>query len=162
MKAPDCPEHSNLIMDLARGRLDDRRAEDAETVRRDCAACAEWWGNIFVDEAVTGLDSAVSEAFKSFAPQRRRRFGWLAAAAAVVLAVGFGTTTLLRQTAEIASVGSAPESLSGAALSTLNFEGGDIQTDALKTPDMLTPGNQTIFKSGLESGDLSSWSSHSN
>ena len=166
MTASNCPEHGNLVLELARGRLDDRRAEEAETVRRDCAVCARWWDDTLGDEVVAGLDSVVAEVFQSFVPPRRRQFGWLAAAAAVVLAVGLGTTALLWHGAEIAPSGPASASTTGAVLSTWDFEDGDLETAAATVADTPTPGDQTrgeavVFESGLESGSLSSWSSHS-
>ena len=166
MTVSNCPEHGNLVLELARGRLDDRRAMEAEAVRRDCAVCAQWWGDTFGDEGVAELDSAVAEVFQSFVPPKHRRFGWLAAAAAAVLAVGLGTTTLLWHDAEIPPSGPASASTTGAVLSTSGFEGGEIDTAATMSADTQVPpdqdrGEAAVFTSGLETGDLSSWSSHS-
>jgi hypothetical protein len=161
MKAPDCPEHGNLVLDLARGRLDDQRAEEAETVRRDCAVCARWWDDTFVDEAVAVLDPVVAEVFKRFVPVRRRQYGWLAAAATVLLAVGLVTTSLLRNGAETAPAGLDSVSIPDPVLSTWDFEDVDFGTSAANGAEVSTLGEEVVFKNDLESGDLSSWSSHS-
>jgi hypothetical protein len=166
MTVSNCPEHGNLVLELARGRLDDRRAMEAEAVCRNCAVCAQWWGDTFGDEGVAELDSAVAEVFQSFVPPKHRRFGWLAAAAAAVLAVGLGTTTLLWHDAEIAPSGPASASTTGAALSTWDFEGGGLEVTEMAAADPAAPGDHArgeapVFTSGLETGDLSSWSSHS-
>ena len=166
MTASNCPEHGNLVHELACGRLDDRRAMEAEAVRRDCAVCAQWWSDTFSDGAVADLDAAVADVFKSFKPPRQRRFGWLAAAAAVVLAVGLGATTLLWQDAETTATRPTSASTAGEVLSTWDFEGGEIDTVATMAADTpvlpgQTRGEAAVFTNGLESGDLSSWSSHS-
>ena len=166
MTVSNCPEHGNLVQELACGRLDDRRAMEAEAVRRDCAGCAQWWRDTFGDEPMAELDAAVAEVFQSFAPPQRRRFGWLAAAAAAVLAVGVGTTTLLWHDAEIEPSGLASVSTKGAVLSTWDFEGGGLDTVETMVADTPVPGDQVggetaVFESGLESGDLSTWTSHS-
>ncbi|MBD3872909.1 MAG: hypothetical protein IFK91_08345 [Acidobacteria bacterium] len=166
MTVSNCPEHGNLVQELACGRLDDRRAMEAEAVRGDCAVCAQWWSDTFGEESVAELDAAVAEVFQSYVAPKRRRFGWLAAAAAAVLAVGLGTTTLLWHDAEIAPSGPASVSTAGAALSTWDFESGGLDTVETMAADTPIPGDQAggetaVFESGLESGDLSSWTSHS-
>ena len=166
MTVSNCPEHGNLVLELARGRLDDRRAMEAEAVRRDCAVCSRWWSDTFGEEPVAELDSVVAEVFRSFAPPKQRRFGWLAAAAAAVLAVGLGATTLLWHDAEIAPSGLVSASTTGAVLSTWDFEGGELvaaETMAADTPvsEDQAGGEPAVFESDLEAGDLSSWTSHS-
>jgi hypothetical protein len=159
MNPPDCPDHGRLVLDLARGRLDDRRAEEAETVRRDCAACARWWDSTFDDETVTGLDSAVAETFGGFVPPRRRQIGWLAAAAAVVLAVGLSWIAQVRNDLETPLSVVTPAPTIGPALSTLDFENHNPESLAASPDDTPDTGNSAVFGSGFESGSLSSWSS---
>ena len=166
MTVSNCPEHGNLVPELARGRLDDRRAMEAEAVRRDCAVCSRWWSDTFGEEPVAELDSVVAEVFRSFAPPKQRRFGWLAAAAAAVLAVGLGATTLLWHDAEIAPSGLVSASTTGAVLSTWDFEGGELvaaETMAADTPvsEDQAGGEPAVFESDLEAGGLYSWTSHS-
>jgi hypothetical protein len=166
MTVSNCPEHGNLVQELACGRLDDRRAMEAEALRQDCAVCARWWCDTFGDEPMAELDSAVAEVFQNFVVPKQRRFGWLAAAAAAVFAVGVGTTTLLWNDAEIAPSGPASVSTTGAVLSTWDFEGGEIDTVVTMAADTPVPGDlagaeAAVFESDLESGDLSSWASHS-
>jgi hypothetical protein len=166
MTVSNCPEHGNLVQELACGRLDDRRAMEAEAVRRDCADCAQWWSDTFGDEPMAELDAAVAEVFQSFVPPKHRRFGWLAAAAGAVLAVGLGTAALLWHDAEIAPSGLASVSTTREVISTWDFESGEIDTAAMMAADTPVPGDQAggepaVFESGLESGNLSSWTSHS-
>jgi len=166
MTVSNCPEHGNLVQELACGRLDDQRAMEAEAVRRDCAVCARWWRDTFSNEPMAELDAAVAEVFQNFVVPKQRRFGWLAAAAAAVLAVGVGTTSLLWHDAENAPSGLASVSTTGAVLSTWDFEGGEVDTVVTMAADTPVPGDQAggepaVFESGLESGDLSSWTSHS-
>jgi hypothetical protein len=166
MTVSNCPEHGNLVQELACGRLDDRRAMEAEVVRRNCAVCARWWCDTFGDEPMAELDAAVAEVFQSFVAPKRRRFGWLAAAAAAVLTVGLGTTTLLWHDAEIAPSGLASVSTTGEVLSTWDFEDGEIDSTATMAADTPAPGDHArgeaaVFTNDLESGDLSSWTSHS-
>ena len=166
MKVPNCPDHENLVLELARGLLDDREALRAETVRRDCAHCATWWSETFDTEAVAVVSSAVSESFSDFRAPARRRRAWLAAAAAAVLAVGIGTTTVLWRIAEDRQAGPIAAETNGVVLSTWDFENGVTPLQASPAADVPTPatervGDPAVFTSDLESGDLSGWSSHS-
>jgi len=166
MTAPTCPEHGSVMLELARGRLEDRRAMEAEAVRRDCTVCARWWDDTFGDGRTAELDAAVAEAFESFVRPRARRFGWLAAAAAVVLAVALGTTALLWHEADTTLSCSNSSSAASEVLSTWDFEDGELE--AASVPESEPPtavdrasGETAVFRSDLESGDLSSWSTHS-
>lgn len=166
MKVPSCPDHENLVLELARGLLDDREALRAETVRRDCAHCEAWWSETFDREAMAAVSSAVSESFSSFrAPTQRRRV-WLAAAAAAVLAVALGSTSVFWRNVGNQQAGPAPAQSSPAVLSNWDFEDGIVAFQESPAADVPTPGTErvgdsAVFTSGLESGDLSGWSSHS-
>jgi hypothetical protein len=151
MKVIDCPEHGDLVLDLARGRLDDQRAKAAEKARRDCAECSRWWGETFSAPAMVEIDAKVAGVFQEFIPSRRRRLGWMAAAAAA-LAVGIGATSLLWRDAP------APESPSEDQVSAWDFEAGAVAgtVDSRDSSD-----DQAIFVGGFESGDLSGWSTGS-
>ncbi len=91
----NCPEHGDLMRDFARGCFDEERSMWAETVRENCADCARWWNKTFSGEAYGAVEGAVTESIASFVPPARRRYRWLAAAAALVLAVGIGATSML-------------------------------------------------------------------
>jgi hypothetical protein len=154
----NCPEHSDLMSDLARGRLDDQRSLRVETVREECADCARWWNEAFSGEAYDAVDGAVAEAISSFVPPARHRYRWLAAAAALVLAVGVATTSMLWRDAQ------PSPTISSDVVSTWDFEPGTLD-EAVAAADEATDtsgeskGTPAIFVSDLESGDLSGWSS---
>jgi hypothetical protein len=160
MTAFDCPEHGTLVLDLARGRLDDVRAEEAERAQRDCAECSRWWDETFSEPALAKLDSEVASVFREFVPPRRRRHGWLAAAAVAVLAVGIGATSLLWRDAP------APEPPSEDQVSAWDFEAGALN-EAVAAADESADGsdetsrNPAVFVGDFESGDLSGWSTGS-
>jgi hypothetical protein len=166
MKVPNCPDHENLVLELARGLLDDREALRAENVRQGCVPCKAWWSETFNSEAMAAVDEAVAESFSSFRAPARRRRAWLAAAAAAVLAVGIGATTVFWSGSGERQAGPvAPES-SGAVLATWDFEDGEVSAVSASVSDVPTPdvehvGDPAVFKSDLESGNLSGWSSHS-
>ena len=88
---PCCPDHHDLVLDLARGRLDDEAAARAETVRRTCPTCAAWWHEQLEGELAAAVDEVVAAALAGLElPARWPRRGWLAAAAALVMALGAG------------------------------------------------------------------------
>ena len=166
MKVPNCPDHENLVLELARGLLDDREVLRAENVRQGCVHCKAWWSETFESEAMAAVDGAVAEAFSDFRAPARRRRAWLAAAAAAVLAVGIGATAVFWSGSGERQAGpSVPES-NGAVLATWDFENGTVSAVPASVPDVPTPdaehaGDPAVFNSDLESGDLSGWSSHS-
>jgi hypothetical protein len=166
MKVPNCPDHANLVLELARGLLDDREALRAENVRQGCVHCKAWWSETFNSEAMAAVHEAVAESFSDFRAPARRRRAWLAAAAAAVLAIGIGATSVFwsgsgeRQAGPI-----APES-NGAVLATWDFEDGKAPAVSASVSDAPAPdaeraSDPAVFNSDLESGDLSGWSSHS-
>jgi hypothetical protein len=163
---PRCREHGNLVLELAQGRLDDREAMLAEQARVGCECCAGWWSRTFGDDSLSVLDTAVDEVFSNWAPPTRRRHGWLAAAAAAVLAIGVGTTTLMWRDGEVSPTGARSASTAGELLSAMDFEDGSAK-ETIAVADVAsvevgeTDSEAEVFTSGLESGDLSGWSSNS-
>ena len=155
MTVSNCHEHGDLMRDLARGRLDDERSLRAETVREECAECARWWNETFSGEAYDAVDGSVTEAISSFVPPARRRYRWLAAAAALVLVVGIGATSMLWRDAQ-----TSPAHASD-VVSTWDFEEAGLESIAVEGADDLTHTDEVVFENDLESGDLSSWSFHS-
>ena len=166
MQVPNCPDHENLVLELARGLLDDREALRAENVRKGCTHCKAWWSETFDSDAVSIVSSAVSESFSSFRAPARRRRTWLAAAAAAVLVVGIGATTVLWRDSGQRQAGPVTPEVSGDVLATWDFENGTVSAVPASVSDVPTPdaehaGDPAVFNSDLESGDLSGWSSHS-
>jgi len=166
MMVPICPEHENRVLELARGRLDDWDATRAEQALAGCDDCSLWWSRTFGVDSLSVLDAAVDEVFSSWAPPARRRGAWLAAAAAAVLAIGLGTTTLVWRDGEVSPAGARTEANSGDVVSVMDFENGAAE-EAITVADVAadkqgeTDGEAAVFTSGLESGDLSGWSAHS-
>lgn len=165
MKPPTCPHHGNLVLDLARGRLKDADALEADLQRESCPHCAAWWDATFSAVATSRVDAAVQQGFADFSPLAGRRRVWLAVAVAAVLAVVVGTTTMLWHGGAAAPVVAGKTPAAEAVLSTWDFESGSLTptTTAAVAP---TPGDrgasgEAVFINDLESGDLSSWTSHS-
>ena len=166
MTLPICPEHGNQVLELARGRLDDRDAMRAEQARAACDYCSQWWTRTFGVDSLSVLDAAVDEVFSSWAPPARRRRGWLAAAAAAVLAIGLGTTTLVWRDGEVSPAGARNASKPGDVVSVMDFENGIAEQTITVADDAAdergkADSESAVFTSDLESGDFSSWSSHS-
>jgi len=155
-----CPEHGDLMRELARGRLDHEQSLRAETVREDCADCAHRWDEAFGGQAYDAVDAAVAEAISRFVPPARRRYGWFAAAAALVLAVGVGATSMLWRDAQTAPMDASE------VVSTWDFEAGALEGAVAATGEVSVGsdeanGKPAVFVGDFESGDLSSWSSSS-
>ena len=90
----------------------------------------------------------------------------MAAAAAAVLAIGFGTTTLMWRDGQVLPAGAKGPSAPGELVSAMDFEDPTVEENMVAddvTPEALgeVDGETAVFVSGLESGDLSGWSSHS-
>ncbi|MGD9253665.1 MAG: hypothetical protein PVG92_07000 [Holophagae bacterium] len=160
MKVSNCPNHGDLMRELARGHLDDERSFAAESVREQCPHCGRWWEGAFGGEAYEVVEAAVADAIADFSPPARRRREWLAAAAAIIFAIGLaGVSTLWRGDRAI------PSHAEG-VVSTMNFETGAVAetvTEAAETTneDGEAAVEAAVFSNDLESGDLSSWASHS-
>lgn len=155
MTVSNCPEHSDLVRDLARGTLDEEQWSSAEAALEKCAHCVRWWSGTFAGAGYEAVDRAVADVIARFEPPARRRHRWLAAAAAAVLAIGVGTTTMLWR-------GAAPSpNDAGDVVSTLDFEAGTLNGAVATSEDADASGESAVFSTDLESGDLSSWSSHS-
>jgi len=139
MRAPACSEHGRLVLDLARGLLDDEQAATAERVRRECASCREWWTRTFEGEGYSVVEAAVGEGLETARLSSGHEWqAWLAAAAALVL-VAVGVVWQLGQ-------GPGPSVRAG------DSEAGDAWS--VQAPQ------QAIFVDDMESGDLGGWTVH--
>lgn len=164
-----CPDHGDLMLELALGRLDDREAERAEGLRTSCAGCRQLWSSSFDGPALAVVDAAVAGAFAGFHAPGRRRRGWWAAAAAAVLVLGIGATSLLWRGGEDPAAASRQPASSGAVLSVWDFEDGTLAAEAsapvvearVQTATDQGESSGAVFTNDLESGDLASWSFHS-
>ena len=99
MHSPNCPDHGRLVLDLAMGRLEDAAALEAESASTSCPVCRGWWLERFEGGPAGVVDEAVAATFSNLQlPARRRGYGWMAAAAAVVMTFGVGTIWMLQGT----------------------------------------------------------------
>lgn len=119
MIPPNCPEHGRLVLDLALGRLEDEAAIRAEAVSESCPVCRAWWQQHFGHAEVGTVDDAVAATFGILRlPARRHNHGWLAAAAAMVMAFGVGTLWVSYR----ATTTYSPSAPKTASIRTLDFE----------------------------------------
>ena len=119
MISPNCPDHGRLVLDLALGRLDDDAAAEAESISESCPVCRAWWQEQFEGGVAEVVDDAVSAALTDLElPVRRRSHGWMAAAAAVVMALGVGAIWVSQNRTSMDEV-VAPRT---ASIQTLDFE----------------------------------------
>jgi hypothetical protein len=154
------------MLDLARGRLNDVAALEAEAIRRSCGACASWWSTHLEGPAVAELDQQVEGAFAAFeAPARRRFSDKLPWAVAAVLALGVGIVLQPGETVD-PQVNAAAEPASLLVREQFNTDtNGDGSIDLSDVTIVVSTGMrqsdsaaETLFGSDLESGDLSVWS----
>jgi hypothetical protein len=155
-----CPEHGNLMLDLARGRLDDEQSLKAEAVREDCPTCARWWQETFNGDAFDVVDGAVADAISDFDPPARRRYRWLAVAAAAVLAVGVGASSMMWRNAQVSPA------YAGDPVSSWDFENGSLDSTVGMIGDEPGDGENggaetAMFAGDFESGSLAGWSTDS-
>jgi hypothetical protein len=129
MMSPNCPDHGRLVADLALGRLDDADALRAEELRESCADCRRWWQQQFSGEAHDRVDDVVASALAGLRlPARRRGHGWMALAAAVIMAFGATSLWLIQRPVQPGPVINDRDSTPierVATIRTLDFESAD-------------------------------------
>jgi hypothetical protein len=160
MTVSRCPEHGDLMLELARGGFDNHEWLRAEAAREECADCARWWNEAYSGEAYDAVDGAVAEAISSFVPPAGRRYRLLMAAAALVLAIGIGAISMQRRDAQ-----TSPAYASD-IVSTFDFETGTLDEAVAAAGEAShgfdeANGKPAVFAGGFESGDLSSWATNS-
>jgi hypothetical protein len=161
MRAPACPDHGRLVLDLALGRLDDRSAVAAEAIRLSCPECAGWWRSELEGAAASAVDQAVGSAFAAFQPPASSRVArWLPVAAAATLAAGAGLLWY-HHGAVPASVATAPP----IPLAQESFEGdrdgnGVVGLEDLGFAVHVEKSRDVIFADTLEDGKLAGWTPH--
>ncbi len=185
MIPPNCPDHQRLVLDLALGRLDDEAAIAAESIGESCPVCRAWWQEQFDGGAAEVVDDAVAAGFTDLKlPRRRSNRGWMAAAAAVVMALGVGTIWVSQKHAPMDET----MALRTASIQKLDFESFNeadefamievpdpdpapvARTLAQRsiveetTVDVASPvevasadSSKTLFVGSFESGDLGAW-----
>jgi hypothetical protein len=161
MRAPTCPDHGRLVLDLALGRLDDRSAAEAEAVRLSCPICAGWWRSEIEAATAVAVDQAVGSVFAAFQPPARSRVTrWLPVAAAAALAAGAGVLWYQHGAVQT-SMATAPPS----PLAQESFEGdrdgdGVVGLEDLGLAVHVETSHDVIFADTLEDGELAGWTSH--
>ena len=185
MISPNCPNHGRLVLELALGRLDDDAAAEAESISESCPVCRAWWQEQFEGGAAEVVDDSVATAFTDLQlPARRRSHGWMAVAAAVVMALGVGTIWVSQSRTSMDEV-TAPQT---ASIQTLDFEIPDAVSEfaRVEIPDpepetvvqptiesastegiliaeaspaevVVEDSSESVFAGSFESGDLSAW-----
>ena len=161
MRAPTCPDHGRLVLNLALGRLDDRSAAEAEAVRLSCPSCAGWWRSELEAAAAVAVDQAVGSVFAAFQPAARSRATrWLPVAAAAALAAG-AALLWYQHGAMQTSVATAPPG----PLAQESFEGdrdgnGVVGLEDLGLAVHVEASHDVIFADTLEDGELAGWTPH--
>ena len=185
MISPHCPDHGRLVLDLALGRLDDDAAAEAESISESCPVCRVWWQEQFEGGVAEVVDDAVAAAFTDLElPVRRRSHGWMAAAAAVVMALGVGAIWVSQSATTMDEV-LAPRT---ASIQTFDFEipetAGEFVMVEVPDPDpapvvhpvaqrviveetliaeaspaevVVEDSSESLFAGSFESGDLGAW-----
>lgn len=126
MNSPNCPDHGRLVLDLAMGRLDDAASFEAESISESCPVCREWWQEQFGSDAAATVDEAVAATFSDLhLPARRRGYGWMAAAAAVVMTLGVGSIWMSQDTTKFDEVATPRV----ASIQTITFEPSDATSE---------------------------------
>ena len=84
-----CPEHGELVRQLALGRLDDAASAEAEAVVEECEHCAAWWQR--ETSPSDAVRAAVCDGLAELElPRHRRVLPYAVAAAAAAVLVGGG------------------------------------------------------------------------
>jgi hypothetical protein len=162
MRAPHCPDHGRLVLDLALGRLEDGPAAQAERIRGACPVCSAWWQTELEGPAATELDAVLESSFASFAPPARRRVArWLPVAAAATLAAGAGLLWHHEHRVQRAVMTHATQG--SAAVET--FDGDRDGNGVVDVADTgftvhVTGAGQAIFNDSLDDGQLTGWTPH--
>jgi len=166
MSVQCCPDHGDLMLELALGRLDEGDGVRAEALRATCAGCRQWWESTFDEPSLAAVDAAVVKAFAGFRAPRRLRSGWWTAAAAALLVLAIGSASLLWRAEGTTTIASQPSATSDTVLSAWDFENGALTAAAApagREVIVQSSGDAegAVFTNDLESGDLASWSFHS-
>ncbi len=161
MTAPDCTDHGSLILEYVRGNLSDADGLRAETVLSDCRECQEWMDREFSGPAFATVDDAVGQGLDAIAlPDRRRHFGWLAAAAAIVMVAG-GLTIMQLPDRSTGLMPDQQDQTQSTRIGGFDFEGGTVGHEALQTHESPAAVEaDTLFSDDLEDGGAGSWTIH--
>ncbi len=164
LTSSDCTAHGPLILAYLRGNLSDADGLRAEKILTDCPDCQAWAANQFSGPAFDAVDQAVAMGLESVAlPHRRHRFGWVAAAAAIVMVAGGLTMMQLPDPSTPMAIDQQGQGHSNQIV-TFNFEGGTISgaSPAIEETSVAVEAIETdpLFSDNLEDGGTGSWTIH--
>ena len=161
-----CPDHGELMRELALGRLGDEDGVRAEELRHSCQSCRRWWDQHYGESTVMVLDAAVAAAFAEFVPHRqRRKLHWPAAAAAAALVAAIAGSVFFGHRGSSPEIARQPSERSEAVVSLWDFEDGGVAARAAAAEpatvsQVQAAGDGSVMTADFESGDLAVWSSH--
>ena len=161
MTTPDCTDHGPLILEYVRGNLSEADSLRAETVLGGCRACREWMDREFSGPAFATVDQAVAKGLKNAPlPNRRHRFGWMAAAAAVVIVAG-GLLIMGIPNRSTPMMPVMQDQVQSTRIGGFDFEDGTVGPTSLpideRTESVEAP---PLFSDDLEDGIAGSWTIH--
>ena len=161
LTAPDCTAHGPLILAFLRGSLSDADGLRAEKILTDCPDCQAWMDTQFSGPAFDAVDQAVASGLENAAlPDRRHRFGWMAAAAAIVMVAG-GLTMMQLPDRSTPMMPDLQDQTQSTRIGSFDFEGGALHPPALQTGERpAVVEADPLFSDDLEDGIASSWTIH--
>jgi len=162
--APDCTAHGSLILEFVRGNLSDADGLRAERILTDCPDCQAWMDTQFSGPAFDAVDQAIGVGLESATlPNRRYRFGWVAAAAALVMVAG-GLAMMQLPEHSISTGVTQQGQNHSAQIVTFDFEAGSIgsATQAIEEASVAVDAVESppLFSDNLEDGGTGSWTIH--
>ena len=161
MRAPACPDHGRLVLDLALGRLDDRPALEAEAARVECPHCAAWWRSELEGAAAAAVERAVSSAFTAFEPPAARRVArWLPVAAAATVAAGAGLVWYRHGAVRAPEPSSGPSTVAQETFESDRDGDGVVGIEDLGFAVHDEKAGEVIFADTLDDGELAGWTPH--
>lgn len=164
MTAPDCTDHGSLILDYIRGKLSEADGLRAEALLEDCTICQSWMDREFSGTAFAKIEGAVDQGLDALVlPHRRHRFGWIAAAAAIVIVAG-GLTIMQLPNQSIPMTTDQQRRDHSIRIGSFDFEAGSIGNapPTLEETSVVVDAIETdpLFSDNLEDGGTGSWTIH--
>lgn len=164
MMSPDCTDHGSLILDYVRGDLGEAEGLHAEMVLSECPDCQAWMNREFSGPAFEAVDNGVGHGLDTVSlPNRRQRFGWITAAAAIVVVAGGLTLLQLPHQSTPMAIDQVNQDLS-TQIVTFDFEGGNVRNSGSSIEEKAVTAEvieaDALFTDDLEDGGAGSWTIH--
>ena len=164
MTAPDCTDHGSLILEYIRGDLNESDGLRAEAHLCECPVCRAWINQEFSGPRFALVENAVADGIDAMSlPTRRQRFGWVAAAAAIVVVAG--GLALLQPSHRTTPMAVDQQSRDVAnKIVTFDFEGGELTASEVSIEEKAVTAEvgeaDALFTDDLEAGGTGSWTIH--